>query len=38
MSRAIVALVLLLLITAALQIGGSLLETEAPGLPCSFCH
>jgi hypothetical protein len=38
MSRAVVALALLVVITAALQIAGVLRANETPGIACSFCH
>jgi hypothetical protein len=37
MTRAVLALALLVAITAALQIAGAF-WTEAPGVGCSFCH
>lgn len=38
MTRTIVALALLVLVTAALQIGGAMLLTGTPGAACGACH
>jgi hypothetical protein len=38
MSRAVVALVLLVALTAALQIAGALRMTAPPGIDCGLCH
>ena len=38
MSRAVVALVLVVAITAALQISGALRAGETPSVDCSLCH
>jgi len=38
LSRAILALLLLVAITAALQIGGALRAGEAASVDCSLCH
>jgi len=38
MSRTVLGLVLMVLITAALQIGASLQPSETPGVACSLCH
>jgi hypothetical protein len=38
MSRAVFILVLLVAITAALQLGAALRTTEMPGLACGPCH
>jgi hypothetical protein len=38
MTRAVLALALLVALTAALQIAGVLRANEAPGIACSFCH
>ena len=38
MSRTVLALALLVALTAALQIAGALRMTDATGTTCSFCH
>jgi hypothetical protein len=38
MSRAVLALALLVAITAALQLGGALQMTAMPSAACSLCH
>ena len=36
--KAVLALVLLVAITAALQLGGALWTAEMPSVDCSMCH
>jgi hypothetical protein len=38
MSRAVLALALLVALTAALQIAGALHVVEPPGIDCGLCH
>jgi hypothetical protein len=38
MSRATIALMLLVVLTAALQVGGALRAGETPSAPCGACH